>query len=219
MGTPQTSGCHHNLVVIQEVCRITGTPLEMEKVEGPASCLAFLGLELNTVKMEIRLPAEKLSHLRQLTSECKGRKAGKKRDVLSLIGSLSHACKAVRQGRSFLRRLITLASSVQRLDHYVRLNATAQSDIHWWFQFAKCWNGISMLGEIIPTCILCLMFRVHGGVAPSVGHSGSNCNGQPPQTSITSQLKSSSLWLLQWHCGVRTGRERRYRFIVIMQLQ
>ena len=92
--------------------------------------LVFLGLELNTVRMEIWLLAEKLSHLHQLVSEWKGRKAGKKRDILSLIGSLTHAFEAIRQGRSFLRHLITMAGSVQRLDHRVRLNAAAHSDIH-----------------------------------------------------------------------------------------
>jgi len=67
---------------------------------------------------------------------------------LSLLGILNHACKAVRAGRSFLRRLIDLSTSVKKLDHFIRLNANARSDIEWWYQFAQTWNGVSLLSSL-----------------------------------------------------------------------
>ena len=70
-------------------------------------------MELDSENMEIRLPADKLEQLRQLLSEWEGRKAGKKRDLLSLIGYLQHASKAIRQGHSFLRWLTTLSTAVK----------------------------------------------------------------------------------------------------------
>ena len=95
--------------------------------------------------MEIRLPTDKLQCLRHLLSEWEGRRSGTKRELLSLIGYLQHASKAVRQGRSFLRRLITRSTAVQHLDHYIRLDGAARSDIRWWSLFASHWNGTSML--------------------------------------------------------------------------
>lgn len=86
-----------------------GFPVESEKVEGPATCIGFLGLVQDTIAMEVRLPADKLE---ELTRKWASRKAGKKREMLSLLGILNHACKAVWQGRSFLRRLIDTAESV-----------------------------------------------------------------------------------------------------------
>ena len=74
-----------------------------------------------------------------------GKKSVKKRDLLSLIGHLQHATKAIRKGRSFLRRLIDLSRIVRHLDGYVRLNVSARSDIIWWRVFAEQWNGTSML--------------------------------------------------------------------------
>lgn len=76
------------------------------------------------------------------------RKSSKKRELLSLIGVLSYACKAVRLGTAFLRRLIELSTPVKHPDHYVRLNLEARSDIEWWFQFANAWNGIAMMTAI-----------------------------------------------------------------------
>ena len=65
--------------------------------------------------------------------------------MLSLIGYLHHASKAVRQGGSFLRRLINLSTVVKPLDGYIRLNLSARSDIRWWSSHASQWNGISMM--------------------------------------------------------------------------
>ena len=68
-------------------------------------------------------------------------------DLMSLIGVLSHACKVVWPGRSFLRRLFDLGKVVKHLDHFVRLNKEARSDIEWWFLFAEQWNGVSFTHE------------------------------------------------------------------------
>lgn len=66
-----------------------------------------------------------------------GKKGMQKKGVfLSIIGSLSHACKVVKHGCSFLRRLIYLAKLIKEPDHYVRLNREGRSDIEWWFQFS-----------------------------------------------------------------------------------
>ena len=145
VGRPGSRECSDNLAIMRDTCGITGTPVEEDKLEGRAQVIPFLGIELDTQKLEIRLPADKLTWLQQQTREWRGKKEGLKRDLLSLIGTLSHACKAVRQGRSFLRRLIDLAKLVKRLDHHVRLNVSARSDIQWWYQFAATWNGVSML--------------------------------------------------------------------------
>ena len=75
----------------------------------------------------------------------------RKRELLSLIGTLSHACKVVRSGRAFLRRLITLSTAVKRLDHFIRLSKCARSDIEWWYTYSKGWNGVSMMSLVNKT--------------------------------------------------------------------
>ena len=67
------------------------------------------------------------------------------RELLSLIGSLSFACKVVKPGRIFLRRLVDLSTSVSRLSHHITINSEAQADIHWWNQFLSSWNGIEFI--------------------------------------------------------------------------
>lgn len=95
--------------------------------------------------MQLRLPADKLVWLEELLKGWRIKKCCKNRDLLSLIGALDHACKVVRPGRSFLRRLITLGKMAKDLHHFICLNREARSDIEWWHLFASCWNGVSML--------------------------------------------------------------------------
>ena len=120
-------------------------------------CITFLGIELDTVELELRLPQDKLVWLTTELAGWRGRKACKKRDLLSLIGVLSHACKVVTAGRTFLRRLIELSTTTKRLEHFVRLSREARSDIEWWWQFSTSWNGIKLLkspAETHPSTIV-----------------------------------------------------------------
>ena len=115
------------------------------KTEGPSTSIAFLGIVVDTERSELRLPSDKLSRLRSLVAEWKGKKSCCKRQLLSLIGQLQHACKVVRVGRTFLRRMSTVA---KKLHHQIRLNKSFQSDLLWWDTFLEDWNGVSMLGGL-----------------------------------------------------------------------
>ena len=125
VGRLGTAECARNVAIMHAECQEVGLPIEPEKDEGPDTCISCLGLELDTVALEIRLPPEKLKQLKAMLASWRGRKACKKRELLSLIGILTHAGKAVRAGRSFTRRLIDLAKSVKHIDQYVRLSREA----------------------------------------------------------------------------------------------
>ena len=51
-GVPGSSECGANLLILKEMCSFLGIPLAEDKVEGPATCLVFLGIEINTVACE-----------------------------------------------------------------------------------------------------------------------------------------------------------------------
>ena len=60
MGPPDSSTCQRNLDIFIQLCRDLSVPLAAEKIEGPSTSLTFLVITLDTKKMEIRLPSEKL---------------------------------------------------------------------------------------------------------------------------------------------------------------
>ena len=63
LGSPGSSECAAYLHTLQRVCLELGVPLAPEKQDGPAEVLTFLGIEIDTVKQELRLPMEKLQRL------------------------------------------------------------------------------------------------------------------------------------------------------------
>ena len=144
VGPPQSQTCQAAVQTMLNLCTRLGIPIALDKLEGPDTAITFLGIEIDSKSQEIRLPAGKLHKLLQDISMWKGKKKAKKRELLSIIGSLSFATKVVPAGRLFLRRLIDLSSKVKQLHHYVSLNAEARADFQWWIDFLPSWNGKSM---------------------------------------------------------------------------
>ena len=147
VGAPHCNDCGHNLSLLENTCAFLGLPLKVEKCEGPSTCLIFLGIELDTVKFELRLPAQKLKRLQSTLQRWCHLKCCTKRDLESLVGQLHDASIVVRPGRTFIRRLIDLLKSAHHRPArgFIRLNIEARSDILWWAQFITHWNGLSMM--------------------------------------------------------------------------
>ncbi len=91
LGAPGTLECDQNLTLLVNLCHILNLPLALEKKEGPTTMLIFLGIELDTIKLELRLPAQKLARLKLSLKKWVHLKSCKKRDLESLVGYLHDA--------------------------------------------------------------------------------------------------------------------------------
>ncbi len=111
--------------------------------------MTFLGIELDTVAMTLRLPRDKVCRLRREIDCWSKRRCCTKRELQSLIGMLQHASCVVRPGRTFLRRLIALLSVAKKPHHRIRLNRGFRSDLAWWATFLPAWNGTSMMRHVL----------------------------------------------------------------------
>ena len=150
-GPPDSPQCRRALEKAMELCEILGVPIAVHKTEGPATVIVFLGIEIDTSKGELRLPREKLRRLQREIRMWKGRRSCTKRELLSLIGQLQHACCVVKAGRTFLRRMISLSTVARQLHHRIRLNKGFRSDLQWWSCFLPGWNGSSILSSVTRT--------------------------------------------------------------------
>eukprot|EP00731_Ephydatia_muelleri_P013916 Em0007g1226a len=88
------------------------------------------------------------------------------RDLRSLVGKLENACKVVRPGRSFLRRMIDLLRGVKSNRRLIRLNSSFRSDLLWWHHFLSGWNGVSAAVslELVQPDVV-----VHSNASGSIG--------------------------------------------------
>ena len=145
IGKPASNECADNLQVILQCCQELGFPIAEDKCEGPKTCLTFLGFELDSVALEIRLPQEKLARLKLCVEEWRKKKSCKRKDLESLVGQLQHATHVVRPGRSFLRHMHELLARTAKDHHHIRLTKKFKADLEWWHTFLLPWNGVSML--------------------------------------------------------------------------
>lgn len=145
VGRADSDECERSMAAFKETCRVLGMPLDDTKEEGPSEVITFLGIEIDTRRMELRLPQTKLEELRGILKKWRGMKSCRRRDLESIVGSLNHACKVVKPGRAFKRRLLDLMTTVIRGDRQVRLNREARADLEWWHRFGLGWNGASMI--------------------------------------------------------------------------
>ena len=134
VGSPSSDECMRALSVMRQVCVELGIPLAEHKTEGPATQITFLGIMI-----------DKIVRVQSLLTDWGDRKSCLKKELESLIGTLNHACKVIRPGRSFLRRMIDLLKRYKMAHHQIRLNREFRSDLRWWTNFIVPWNGVSYL--------------------------------------------------------------------------
>ena len=170
VGPPGSDVCHRSLQLLLAECSRMGVPIAAHKTEGPTPCLTFLGIEIDAADEVLRLPAPKLQRLQTLLREWGDKKVCKRRELESLVGTLNHAAKVVRAGRSFLRRMLDLLHSgpyVERASGSapIRLNVGFRADLAWWREFIADWNGISFLSTPahLPTRVMASDASGHWG--------------------------------------------------------
>ncbi len=145
VGAPSSQECAIALAKLLEIFHRLGLPVAEGKLEGPATCLGFLGFEIDSEVMAIRLPPEKLAKTLELLRQWQGRKACTRKELESIVGKLSHAARVVVPGRTFIRGLLGLIRGTRQPHHRIRLSLASRSDIQWWLTFLDSWNGVSMI--------------------------------------------------------------------------
>ena len=60
VGPAESDFCERNLDILKSMCKDLGVPLKLGKVEGQATTLVFLGIQLDTVTGVMSLPQRKL---------------------------------------------------------------------------------------------------------------------------------------------------------------
>ena len=147
IGPPNSSQCFDNLKMFLAFCKYVGIPIKEEKTVYPCKIITFMGLELDSVSMEARLPPDKLEKLLNLLEHNKRKRKIKLRELQSLLGLLNFCCQVVVPGRSFMRRLTDLTCKVTNPNHHITLNRESRKDLNAWCVFVQHFNGRQLLLE------------------------------------------------------------------------
>lgn len=110
-----------------------------------AKIAKFLGIELDSIAMEARLPPAKLKKAQDWVKKALAQRTISRENLQSLLGFLSFAAKVVVPGRAFLRRLFT---ALQKFKRVYPISGEMRADLHWWASFLLKWNGIQVLRHL-----------------------------------------------------------------------
>ena len=209
LGPPNSPVCQRNLDTCIRSFADWGIPLHPDKFEGPSTCLTVLGIELDSIKLQARLPQDKFQRISSLLEVWSQKRYCKRKELESLIGNLQHACKVAPQGRTFLRRMINLLVTFRRDDHPIRLNREFHLDLTWWREFFKSWDGLSFL--LSPRWAPLPDFQVTSDAAGAIGYgaifsghwfAGKWLTGQQPLSIAYKELFpaviAAALWGSKW---------------------
>ena len=83
-------------------CMKLGIPAAEEKTVWPTPVLVFLGLELDTLLMQVRIPHNKIEQL-IIKAVLAHKQSITLKEMQSLLGSLNFVCRAIVPGRPFCR--------------------------------------------------------------------------------------------------------------------
>ena len=149
-----------------------GVPLNQNKTVGPSTCLEYLGITLDSLKQEARLPAEKVARISDILREVSKQSYCSKRELLCVLGHLNFATRVIIPGRTFMANLIQLSTTVKLLHQKIRLTTECQQDIAMWLELLSKFNGVSMFHDSNLTSNIDL--EVYTDSSSSVGFGGFN---------------------------------------------
>ena len=141
---PPRSLCSTALCELLTLFTALGIPLAPGKTFRPSTELEFMGILLDSQKMEARLPDDKLSRLHTLIASWQSKSACCLHDLQSLIGSPHFACKLVAPGRPFLRRMIALTHGLSNPTSVIQLSKEFRKDLDMWSLFLGSCNGVNL---------------------------------------------------------------------------
>lgn len=145
VGSADTGECLNSLNKFMSLAKDLNLPIKHAKTVLPSTCVEVHGIMIDTKSMIAKLPQNKVQALRSLLNMYRKQKKVTLRELQSLLGHLNFACRVIKPGRCFLRRLYDKTMGINSKHHYIKLNNDCRADIQLWHEFIHDYNGCTLL--------------------------------------------------------------------------
>lgn len=146
-GDKSKISCAQSMSIFQTIMSAINVPIADEKTVGPTEVLVFLGLELDSINMTVKIPLEKILTTLEKIQQMLAKQKTTLKEMQSLIGTLNFCCRAIPMGRPFCRRLINATCGLTKPYHHTRVNNGIRKDLQMWQCFFQNHNGISVFHD------------------------------------------------------------------------
>jgi hypothetical protein len=134
----------------EKAAEMLGVVFSPSKRVDPTTKLTYLGIEINTESMTIRLPDGKIAQILTKLEAFLSKKRDTLKNVQSVIGTMNFATKVIPAGKSFCSRLIAVVkAAANSKSKFVFLDDSFRADIRWWIRSLRVNNGISIISASV----------------------------------------------------------------------
>ena len=134
-------------LALGELLKDLGLQESVKKAVAPTTEITYLGVQFNSVSMQMSVPPEKLCEIKEEIRRWERKTTITKKELQSLLGKLFWVAKVVRFSRPFMGRLLEQLRSASKIPDKKKMKFSQESkkDIKWWNRYLEVFNGISMI--------------------------------------------------------------------------
>lgn len=118
-----------------------GFSISWHKCISPTQCLVFLGVEIDSAKGTLSIPAQKVEELKAVLHTWSSKTRASKKELQSLLGKLNWIARVVHAVRPTVRRLIDIMTSLRKANHRTRITRNIKRDITTLIRICSSFNG------------------------------------------------------------------------------
>ena len=190
--------CMRGLKAILKTAEIVGAPIKAEKTVYPNTRVVIHGIMVDTRKMIITIPKEKVDKALTFIQFLLGKTHARLFEIQRLVGLLNFCCKCIKPGRAFLRRLWDLTCiHDKRKDNNstVCISSASKQDLLAWQLFLIKFNGVTVL--LNEPWLSSDILHLHTDACKTIGFAGVLDNEWFMQTWDTKR-KSLNILILEF---------------------
>ena len=161
-------------------------------ITDPAQILEFLGLIVDTVSMELRLPLDKLKKIRAESRKLAREQITSARSLARLLQKMYATTPVIPPAPLFCRHLQmsltrALEESSQSYETTVTFSPEGREELTWWDNHMSRWNGKSLVKTEIDTVIDSDASLMGWGATSSQQRTGGPCSAEESKMNHHSQ--------------------------------
>ena len=163
--------CVHAQDSILKLLRHLGFYVSFSKLIHPSKCVVYLGIIIDSVRMELRLPEGKVSKLKCLLDQLLAKRRVSRKEIEKLGGLLSHCAHVVKGDKVFCKRVFNLyKTSINTNCKFIAMPDSVKADLRWWRNLIDNFNGTKkIINESMVSLVLRQYMRGENGTENLVG--------------------------------------------------
>ena len=128
-----------------------GLSESIDKAVSPCQVMSYLGIEFDSVKLEMRVNESKLNELKFDLLKWSRKTVATKAELQSILGKLLWVSRAVKFSRCFVLRIIAEVKKLKLQTQKITLSYDIRKDFLWWDKFLCVFNGVHLLVPSNPS--------------------------------------------------------------------